>query len=66
MKSSVVAADQSTTGQPPVIECNIKGHSHQKVRVAVMIELVLKRFYGISLAYVRSLEGSQKASWSVV
>ena len=37
------------------------GNSHQRLSVANMIELLLKSFFGVSLAYVRSLEGSQKA-----
>ena len=39
----------------------IKWKSHQNVSVDNMIELLLKSFFGVSLAYVRSLEGSQKA-----
>ena len=39
----------------------LKGNSHQKLSVANVIELVLKSFFGVSLAYVKSLEGSQNA-----
>ena len=40
---------------------SLKGNSHQKLSVANVIELLLKSFFGVSLAYVQSLEGSQKA-----
>ena len=32
-----------------------------KTRLAIMIDLLLKIFFGISLAYIQSLEGSLKA-----
>ena len=38
-----------------------KGELSPKKGVANMIELPLKKFFDVSLAYVRSLEGSQKA-----
>ena len=37
---------------------SLKGNSHQKLSVANVIELLLKSFFGASLAYVQSLEGS--------
>ena len=39
----------------------LKRELSPKINVAYMIELLLKSFFGVSLAYVRSLEGSQKA-----
>ena len=42
---------------------NFKGevpNSNQRFSVANMIELLLKSFFGVSLAFVRSLEGSER------
>ena len=43
----------------------LKGNYHQKIRVANTIDLLLKGFFGVSLAYIQSLEGSQKVGRSV-
>ena len=40
----------------------LKGNSHQKISVANMIDdrATPEKFFGVSLAYVRSLKGSQR------
>ena len=48
------------------INNELKGDYHQELSVSTMKELLLKSFFGLSLVYVRSLEGSQKAGCSVV
>ena len=40
---------------------HLKGNSHQNIKCGLYDRATPEKFFGLSLAYVRSLEGSQKA-----
>ena len=58
----------STTSERALVECDrqaqwnpVKGELSPKIKFGLCDRATPEKFFGVSLAYVRSLEGSQKA-----